>query len=82
MMGGDWNLNESLIQALKLEAAKAAAGSPARLQGLTGAPSMENYPTERQREVRPVCWQCGSTGHLCRDCRQGSHEGDQDSRNE
>jgi len=26
-----------------------------------------------------VCWQYGSTGHLCRDCRLGLRKGDQDS---
>jgi kynurenine formamidase len=51
LMGGDRNLNEALNQALKLEAAKAAAGLPARLRGLTGALSRANYPTERRCEV-------------------------------
>jgi hypothetical protein len=82
LMGGDRNINEALNQALKLEAAKAAAASPARLRGLTGVPCRANQPADRRREVRPVCWQCRSAGHLRRDCRRGSHEGDQDSENE
>jgi hypothetical protein len=32
LTGGDWTLNEALNQALKLEAAKVAAGPTARLQ--------------------------------------------------
>jgi hypothetical protein len=81
-MGGDQNINEALNQALKLEAAKAAAGLPVRLWGLTGVPSRANRPADRRCKVRPICWQCGSTDHLCRDCRQELREGDQDSGNE
>ena len=36
LMGGDRTLNEALNQALKLEAAKVAAGSPARLRSWLG----------------------------------------------
>jgi hypothetical protein len=25
-------------------------------------------PTESRRNSRPVCWQCGGTGYLRRDC--------------
>jgi len=39
LLGGDRTLNEALNQALKLEVAKATAGSPARLRELTGAPA-------------------------------------------
>jgi hypothetical protein len=70
LMGGDQNINQALNQALKLEAANAAAGSPARLRGLIGAPSRAKYPTARRPEVRTVCWQCGSTSNLRRDCRR------------
>ena len=73
-MGGYRTLN----QALKLEAAKAAAGPPAILQKLTGAPVTASQPSDRRREGRPVCWQCGSAGHLRPDTRREPRE-DQDS---
>jgi hypothetical protein len=82
LMGGDRNLNEALNQAMKLEAAKEAAGATAKLRGLTGASPRANYPAERRRDARPVCWQCGSTGHLRRDCRRGSREEGKDQGNE
>ena len=50
LMGGDQTLNEALNQALKLEAAKAAAGPPARLQELTGVPARTNQPSECRHE--------------------------------
>ena len=81
LMGGDRTLNEALIQALKLEAAKVAAGPPTRLQELTGAPARASQPPDRRREGRPLCWQCGAAGHLRRDCRREPRE-DQDSGNE
>jgi hypothetical protein len=28
-------------------------------------------PTENRRNGRPVCWQCGRTGHLWRGCPRG-----------
>jgi hypothetical protein len=28
-------------------------------------------PTENRRNGRPVCWQCGRTGHLWRECPRG-----------
>jgi hypothetical protein len=28
-------------------------------------------PTENRRNWRPVCWQCGRTGHLWRGCPRG-----------
>jgi hypothetical protein len=64
LMGGDRTLNEALNQALKLEAAKAAAGPPARLRELIGAPAGASQPTDRRQEGRPLCWHCGSAGHL------------------
>ena len=42
-MGGDWTLNEALNQALKLEAAKPAAGPTASLQELTGVPARARH---------------------------------------
>jgi hypothetical protein len=70
LMGGDRTLNEALNQALKLEAVQAAAGPLARLRELTGAPARASHPPDRQREGRPLCWQCGSAGHLRRDGRR------------
>jgi hypothetical protein len=32
--------------------------------------------TKRHRTGRPVCWQCGDTGHLRKDCRQRRDEKD------
>jgi len=81
LMGGDRTLNEALNQALKLEAAKAAVGPPARLRELTEAPARASQPNDRRREGPPLCWQCGSAGHLSRDCRWEPCE-DQDSGNE
>jgi hypothetical protein len=81
LMGGDRTLNEALNQVLKLETAKAAAGPLARLRDLTGAPARASQPPDRRRGGRPVCWQCGSVGHLRRDCRCGPRD-DQDSGNE
>jgi len=81
LLGGDRTLNEALNQALKLEAAKATAGPPARLRELTGAPARASQPPDHRREGRPICWQCGSPGHLRRDCRRGRRD-DRDSGNE
>ena len=81
LIGGDRTLNEALDQALKLEAVKAAAGPQARLRELTEAPARASQPPDRRREGRHLCWQCGSAGHLRRDCRRGPRE-DQDSENE
>ena len=79
-MGGDLTLNEALNQALKLEAAKAAAGTPARLSELTGASARASQPPDRRRDGRPLCWQCGSASHLCRAYRREPRE-DRDSGN-
>lgn len=74
ILGGDRSLNEALNQALKLEAAKAAAGQPVRLREVTRAPTGGNESVDTRREGRPVCWQCGSPGHLRRDCRRRPRE--------
>jgi hypothetical protein len=74
LTGGGRILNEALNQALKLEAAKAAAGPPARLREMTGVPARANQPSERGRDKQPVPWQCGSTSHPPRDCRRGPCE--------
>jgi hypothetical protein len=51
LMDGKWSLNEALKQALKLEAAKAADGPPAKLLELrVRAPMRIRSPaTERRR---------------------------------
>jgi hypothetical protein len=54
LMGRERNLIEALSRAMKLEAAKEAAGPAAKLLGLTGTTSSSNYPAEPRREVRPV----------------------------
>jgi hypothetical protein len=56
LMGGDRSLNEALNQALMLEAAKAAAGPPARLRKVTRTPMGTR---------RPVCWHCGKAIFTC-----------------
>jgi hypothetical protein len=76
LMGGDRTLNEALNQALKLEAAKVAAGPLPRLREVTRAPSgTTTPPPQRRREGRPVCWQCGTAVHLRRDCGQRPYRG-------
>ena len=82
LKGGDRNLNESLNQALKMETSKAAAQPPARLQELTGALARASQLSDRRREGRPLCWQCGSASYLCRDRRRGPREAYQGSGNE
>jgi len=43
LKGGDRTLNETLNQAIKMEASKAAAEPPARLQNLIGALARASY---------------------------------------
>ena len=74
LMGGDWTLNEALNNALKLEAGKAAAGPLARVRELTGAIARASQTPDRRREGRPLFWQCGSAGHLRRECRREPRE--------
>jgi hypothetical protein len=71
LLGGAYTLNEAISQALKLEAAKAAAWLTARMREVTRVPT-ERPPTppERHRSERPVCWWCGQHGHLQKYCRQ------------
>jgi hypothetical protein len=81
LMGGDRTINEASNQALKQEAAKVAAGPPARLRKLTGAPARATQPPDRRRGGRFLCWQCGYAGYLRRDCRRKPRK-DRDSGNE
>jgi hypothetical protein len=62
---------ETLNQALRLEAVKAAAWPTARLRKVTRVPT-GRPPTspERHRNERPVCWRCVKPGHFRRYCRQ------------
>jgi hypothetical protein len=63
LMGGDRTLNEALNQALKLEAAKAAAWPTARLRKVTRVPARRPpTPPERRQNERPVCWRCKRPG--------------------
>jgi hypothetical protein len=38
-------------------------------------------PTDSHRNWRPVCWQCGSTGHLGRECSRRTAKNVADKRN-
>jgi hypothetical protein len=71
LLDGDRKLNEALNQAVKLEAAKAAAWPTARLREATRVPT-ESPPTppECRRSERPVCRWCGQPGHIQKYCRQ------------
>jgi hypothetical protein len=62
---------ETKLAALKFEAAKAAAWPTARQREVTRVPTGRT-PTlpERRRNERPLCWQCGNSGHFWMDCRQ------------
>jgi hypothetical protein len=83
LMGGDDTLNGALNQALKLEAAKVAAGPPPRLREVTRAPSGTTLlPPQCRRDGRLVCWQCGTAGHLRKNCRKRPQESDESSGNE
>jgi hypothetical protein len=71
LLGGAGTLNEALNQALKFDAAKAAAWPTARLREVTRVPTgRPPTPPERRRNERPVCWQCGRPGLFWRDCRR------------
>jgi hypothetical protein len=41
----------------------------------TAAVLKRTRPTENRRNGRPVCWQCGRTGHLWRGCPRGPAKG-------
>jgi hypothetical protein len=84
LMCSDRALNEVLNQALKMIAAKKATRPPARLREVTSSSAgMTPTPPESRRHRRPACWQCGTTGHLRKDCRQRQRkEMDQGSGNE
>jgi hypothetical protein len=67
--------NRSLNQVLRLQAAKAAAGQPAKLQELTRARGgTPPTPPERRRDGRPLCWRYRKPGRFRRQCRQRPHE--------
>jgi hypothetical protein len=71
LLGGARTLNEALNQAVKLEAAKAAAWPAARLREATRVPTERPpTPSECRRSERPVCWWCGQPGHIQKYCRQ------------
>jgi ribosomal protein L34E len=71
LLGGDRTLNEALNQAMKLDAAKAAAWPTSRVREVTRVPTgRPPTPPERRRSEQPVCWWCGQPGHLQKYCRQ------------
>jgi hypothetical protein len=72
LMGGDRSINDALNQALKLKAAKTAAGPAAGLRYVRARATIgtRSKPSEHRKDGRPVCRQCGNVGHLRRDCRQ------------
>jgi hypothetical protein len=82
LKGDDRRLNEALNRAVKLEAAIAAAWPTAWLREVTIVPTgRPPTPPERRRNERPLCWQCGKSGHFWKDCRQRPPgEAGQDSR--
>jgi hypothetical protein len=71
-MGSDRLLNKVLNRAMKLEVLKAAAVTPARLtmRGMTRVPVGTQLPPAECCRDGSVCWLCGKTGHLSRDCQQ------------
>jgi hypothetical protein len=67
LIGGERRLNETLNQAIRLEAAKAAAWPPARLRQVTRIPTWTPLTIpERRRYERPVSRCCGESGHFRR----------------
>lgn len=71
LVGSDRSLNKAFNQVPELEAAKAAAGTSARLtmREVTRVPRGKRPPrAERRRNVQPVYWQCGNACHLSRGC--------------
>jgi hypothetical protein len=70
LLDGACKLNEALNQAMKLEAAKAAAWPTSRMREVTRVPTgRPPTPRERRRNERPVSWQCGTPGRFWRYCR-------------
>jgi hypothetical protein len=68
LLGGACTPNDALNQAVNLEAAKATAWPTARLREVTRVPTgRPPTPPERRRNERPLCWQCGKSGHFWRD---------------
>jgi hypothetical protein len=71
LLRGACTLNKALNQALKIEAAKAAAWPTSRMREVTRVPTARPpTPPERRRSERPDCWWCGLPGHLQKYCRQ------------
>ncbi|KAJ4443007.1 hypothetical protein ANN_04656 [Periplaneta americana] len=75
-------INAALAAALRMEAAKSAAGvsTPHRIRSVTATDAGGRQPkpperqsTERRRRWAPTCWSCGKPGHLRRDCDQSGH---------
>jgi hypothetical protein len=68
---GDERPQEALNQAMRLEAAKAAAWPPSRMRKMTRVPTgTPTTPPDRRQNERPLCWQCRKPGHFLRDSRQ------------
>jgi hypothetical protein len=69
LLGGEKSVNETLGQALELQAIWVAA-SPA--QNNTATYGGNRSPPARRREIRRLgCWNCGEAGHLRSDCPYG-----------
>ena len=81
LKAGYRTINEALYQAMKMEASRAAANSPARKQKLTYVLARASQLSDRRNERQPQCWQCGSAAHLRIDRWRGSRERDKDSGN-
>ncbi|XP_069683895.1 adventurous-gliding motility protein Z-like [Periplaneta americana] len=75
-------INAALAAALRMEAAKSAAGvsTPHWIRSVTATDAGGRQPkpperqsTQRRRRRAPTCWSCGKPGHLRRDCYQSGH---------
>ncbi|XP_069698171.1 uncharacterized protein [Periplaneta americana] len=75
-------INAALSAALRMEAAKSAAGvsAPHWIRSVTATDAGGRQPkpperqsTERRRRRALTCWSCGKPGHLRRDCDQSGH---------
>jgi hypothetical protein len=65
------DISKALNQALKLQAAKAAAEPPRRLREVTGTVAGASQLLDCRRDGKPVCWQGGSLANLAKTAGRG-----------